>query len=119
MFQDALRNVVDGTEGGVASLLMGFDGIPVEHYVREGAQLDVDKVGMEFSVILKDIRRAAEMLSAGTAREVSVQAEHLITVVRLLNDEYFLAVAVAPGGNPGKARFLMRTHAERFLRDLV
>lgn len=119
MFAELLKDLVDHTEGGVASLLMGYDGIPVAHYVRPDAGLDVENVGMEFSVILKDIRKAAEMLSAGGAREVSVQAERLGTVIRLLNDEYFVAVALEPAGNHGKARFLLRTLAPKFLEDLA
>jgi len=118
MFKNVLQEVVDGTEGGVAALLMGFDGIPVEHYVRDGASLNVESVGMEYSVILKNIRKAAEMLDAGTAREVSVRAEKMTTVIRLLNDEYFVAVALAPDGNQGKARFLLRTSASRLLDGL-
>jgi predicted regulator of Ras-like GTPase activity (Roadblock/LC7/MglB family) len=120
MFENVLREVVDGTEGGVAGLLMGFDGIPVEHYVRDPeVDTDVETVGMEYSVILKEIRKAAEMLEAGTAREVAVRAERMTTVIRLLNDEYFVAVTLRPEGNFGKARFLLRTRAEKFMESLV
>lgn len=118
MFKEILKDVVDNTEGGVASLLMGFDGIPVDQYVREGEGFDVETVGMEYSVILKNIRNAAQMLEAGDAQEVSVQAERVTTVIRLLNDEYFLAIALRPSGNLGKARFLLRTRGTKLLSDL-
>ena len=36
MFKEVLREVVERTEGGIASLLMGYDGIPVENYVKSG-----------------------------------------------------------------------------------
>ncbi|MFW5876921.1 MAG: roadblock/LC7 domain-containing protein, partial [Myxococcota bacterium] len=120
MFQDVLREVVDGTEGGVAGLLMGYDGIPVDQYVRdEGIELPIDTVGQEYSVILKEIRKAAEMLEAGEAREMAVKAERMITVVRLLNDEYFVAVTLKPEGNLGKARFLLRTRTGKLLDELT
>jgi predicted regulator of Ras-like GTPase activity (Roadblock/LC7/MglB family) len=119
MFKEVLQEVVDRTEGGVAGLLMGFDGIPVEHYVRETDSLDVETVGMEYSVILKDIRRAATMLEAGEASEISVRADKMTTVIRLLNDEYFVAVTLRPDGNFGKARFLLRMNAPKLLTDLV
>lgn len=118
MFKEVLQEVVDRTEGGVAGLLMGFDGIPVEHYVKDDGTMDVQTVGMEYSVILKDIRRAAEMLDSGNAREVSIQAEKMTTVIRLLNDEYFVAVALRPDGNYGKARFLLRTQGSKLLTEL-
>jgi predicted regulator of Ras-like GTPase activity (Roadblock/LC7/MglB family) len=119
MFEDVLMDVVNRTEGGVAGLLMGFDGIPVARYVKDDMPLDVDTVGMEYSVILKDIRRAAEMLETGVAREISIQAEKMTTVIRLLSDEYFVAIALRPDGNYGKARFLLRTQGTKLLNELV
>src|SRR5690349_6923210 len=118
MFKDVLREVVDRTEGGVAGLLMGFDGIPVDHYMREEMPIDVETIGAEYSNILKDIRKAAEMLEAGVAREIAIQAERMTTVIRLLNDDYFVAVTLRPDGNFGKARFLLRTNAARLLGGL-
>lgn len=111
MFREILEKVVENTEGGVAGLVMGFDGIPVEQYMREGADSDIEPVGMEYSVVLKQISTAAEMLSIGGPREVSIQAEKLTTVVRFLNNDYFVAVTLAPHGNAGKARYLLRTAA--------
>ena len=118
MFKDVLKDVVERTEGGVAGLVMGFDGIPIDHYIRDDASLDVETIGAEYSNILKDIRKAAEMLDAGVAREVAIQAERMTTVIRLLNNEYFVAVAIKPDGNTGKARYLLRTVAGKLLGAL-
>ncbi len=112
MFKDVLAEVVRSTDGGIAALVMGFDGIPVDHYVRDQErEMDVEQVGMEYSVILKNIRNAAELLDAGTAHEVAIKAERLTTVIRLLNDEYFIAITLKPTGNLGKARYLLRTRS--------
>ncbi|MCB9592834.1 MAG: hypothetical protein H6719_08885 [Sandaracinaceae bacterium] len=121
MFKEVLQDVVDRTEGGVAGLLMGFDGIPVDHYVREAATppVDVETVGMEFSVILKDIRKASELLEAGTAEEISIRAEHMTTVMRVVNEEYFVAMTLLPQGNFGKARFLLRTASSKLVGELT
>ncbi len=119
MFKEVLREVVERTEGGIASLLMGFDGIPVENYVKTGVKLDVESVGMEYSVILTQISKAAGMLDAGAAREVSIQTEHLTTLIRLLNAEYFVALTMAPNGNFGKARFLLRTLTPKLVDELI
>ena len=67
MFREVLQNAVDSTEGGVGGLLMGFDGIAVDQYVRDGSAFDVQTIGMEYSVILKQIQTAAEMLDADAA----------------------------------------------------
>jgi len=119
MFKELLREVVDSTDGAVAGLLMGYDGITLENYARGGQAIDVESVGMEYSVVLTQIRQAAEMLDIGTAREITVQTESMTTVIRLINDEYFVAVALKPGGNYGKARFQLRMKAPTLLDALV
>jgi predicted regulator of Ras-like GTPase activity (Roadblock/LC7/MglB family) len=119
MFKDALRDVVERTDGSIAGLLMGFDGITVEQYLRTGSTLDVETIGMEYSVILMQVAKAAELLDAGKAHEISINAERLTTVIRVVNDEYFVAMTLAPHGNIGKSRFLLRTLAPKLLEELI
>jgi len=119
MFKQVLKEVVDGTEGGVAGLLMGYDGIEVDQYVRGDSPIDIQTVGMEYSVILSGVRQAAEMLEVGAALEVSIKAEQLTTVVRYLTDEYFIAMTLVPGANVGKARYMLRTRGTRLVAELT
>lgn len=118
LFRDALRDIVNGLEGGVAGLIMDSEGIAVETYARENAPFDITTVGIEFGVVLGSIRRAAESLDAGEAREVAIGTDKLITLIRPLNDSYFLAIAIRPDGNFGKGRFLMRAAASKLLAEL-
>lgn len=119
LFQDVLKEVVDGTEGGLATLLMDFEGIAVETYVKDRNTFDIDVVGAEFSVIVKSVRRAIDSLEAGSTREVSVQAEKIVTLIRVINEDYFVAVTMKPQGNLGKGRFLLRVAVPKFLEDLA
>ncbi|MCA9534010.1 MAG: hypothetical protein KC593_10030 [Myxococcales bacterium] len=119
MFRQVLQEVVEKTDGAIAAILMGYDGIPVEQYVDDDAVLDVETVGMEYSVILKMIRNAADMLDIGAAQEVAIRAERMTTIIRLVTDEYFLAVAVRPAGNFGKARYLMRLRSSELAASLA
>ncbi|HEY6879342.1 MAG TPA: hypothetical protein VI299_15050 [Polyangiales bacterium] len=118
MFKDLLRDVVEGTSGSIGGLIMGFDGITLEQYLRLGKALDVETLGMEWSVVLTQISKAAEQLDAGETEEVQIRAEKLTTVIRVLNKEYFLALALAPNANTGKGRYLLRTAAPRLLEEL-
>ena len=118
MFKEILQDLVDRTDGGVAGLLMASDGIAIDQYSRGNGPFDIESVGMEYSVVLKGVMRAAEMLDTGATKEVSVQTERLTTVVRILSDEYFVALAVEPGGNVGKARYLLRTSAPKLIENL-
>ena len=118
MFREALQGVVEGTEGGLAGILMDSQGIPIETYYKEDAAFDIEAVGVESSPVLKAIQRATEMLEAGDAREVYFSSEKLVTIIRVLNQEYFMALALDPTGNFGKARYLMRCVAPKLSEEL-
>ena len=118
MFKEALREIVDRTEGGIAGLLMDASGIAVESYAKDGAPFDITTIGVEYGVLLGSIKKAAEMLEAGTANEVAISTDKMITIIRTLGPEYFLALAITPEGNFGKGRFLMRTAAPKLLAEL-
>jgi predicted regulator of Ras-like GTPase activity (Roadblock/LC7/MglB family) len=119
MFAQTLREVVDNTEGAFASLLMDFEGIAVESYAREGSGFDIDVVGAEFSVIVKSVQRAIDSLEAGSAKELAVQADKVITLIRVLNKDYFVALTMQPEANIGKGRFMLRTAAPKLIEDLA
>lgn len=87
---------------------MGLDGIAVETYVRHSDKVDVNTVAMEFSFILTQVRKAGESLAVGNLEELSVKAQRLLLICRMLSPQYFVAIAIAPEGNFGKARFLAR-----------
>jgi predicted regulator of Ras-like GTPase activity (Roadblock/LC7/MglB family) len=119
MFKEALERVVEGTEGGIASLLMDFEGIPLESYAREGAALDIENVGAEVSVVVKAIQRATEMLDAGATDEVSFRSEKMVTLIRVINEGYFVAMTMSPDGNFGKGRFMLRVLAPQLAEELA
>ena len=79
MFAETLKRVVDNVDGGIAAVVMGLDGIP-----------------------------AGESLQVGGLDEFSVKAQRLLLVCRMLSPQYFVAVVMAPEGNFGKCRYLMR-----------
>ncbi len=119
MFRDSLQKLVERVDGGVAGILMGFDGISVEAYTRPAEPgTDIQTVGMELAHVISQVRRAAELLEVGSLDEVTVRAEKLTVLVRALNEEYFLAFAVRPSGNFGKARYVLRLLAPKFKAEL-
>jgi predicted regulator of Ras-like GTPase activity (Roadblock/LC7/MglB family) len=118
LFSEILKKVVDSVDGGIGGVVMGLDGIPVDSYMRQAERLDINTIGMEFSFILGQVRKAADSLQVGTCEELSVKAERLMLVVRMLDQRYFLAVALAPEGNFGKARFLMRLAGPKLTEQL-
>lgn len=118
MFRDSLRRLVEQTEGGVAGLLMGFDGIAVDSYAVDAKKLDIQTVGMEFSFILTQVRKAADTIEAGGIEEVTIRTDRLTLIIHVLSRDYFVALAVTPTGNSGKGRYLLRVTAPKLQAEL-
>jgi predicted regulator of Ras-like GTPase activity (Roadblock/LC7/MglB family) len=123
MFQENLKRLVAETEGATAGLLMGFDGIAVDSYTvppPTGQQgIDITTVGMEFSFILTQVRKAAEILEVGGVQEIAIRTDNLTFLIRVVSPEYFLALAVRPEGNFGKGRYLLRVTAPKLVAELA
>ena len=120
MFQSLLKEVVDGVEGGLATLVMDFEGIEVDRYAKPNppVEFDISTIGAEFSVVLKSIQRASQMLEAGEPAEVTIQAEKVTTLIRMISETYFVALTMTPDGNIGKGRFMLRTRVPTLLKEL-
>jgi predicted regulator of Ras-like GTPase activity (Roadblock/LC7/MglB family) len=118
MFRESLKKLVERVDGGVAGILMGFDGISVEAYTKPSDNTDIQTVGMELAHVIGQVRRAAELLEVGQLAEVTLRAEKLTVIVRALNDEYFLAFAISPSGSFGKARYVLRVLAPKIQAEL-
>ena len=108
MFAETLKKVVDNIEGGIAAVIMGLDGISVESYIKLDDRVDVNTVAMEFSFILTQVRKAGDSLQVGGLEELAVKAQRLILICRMISPQYFVAIAMAPEGNFGKCRYLVR-----------
>ncbi len=118
MFAETLKKLVDNVDGGIAAVIMGLDGIPVETYVRQSDKVDVTTVAMEFSFILGQVRKAGDSLAVGNLEELSVKAQRLLLVCRMISPQYFVAIAISPEGNFGKARFLARLATPSLVANL-
>ena len=80
MFKEILQDLVHRTDGGVAGLLMASDGIAIDQYSSGDGSFDIESVGMEYSVVLKGVQRAAEMLDAGDAQPAPAHPRHALVI---------------------------------------
>ncbi len=118
MFAETLKRMVDNVDGGIAAVVMGLDGIPVETYVKQSDRVDMNTVAMEFSFILTQVRKAGDSLQVGSLEELSVKAQRLVLICRMISPQYFVAICVTPDGNFGKARYLARVSAPTLAAQL-
>ena len=111
-FGSLLRDIVDGCRGGLGAALLGYDGMPIEEVVSPSApetlSEELSTAGVEFGRILAEIRKASDALAGGALLDVTVRLSRMSFVFCGVDDETFVAVAVAPDGNTGQARYLIR-----------
>jgi len=109
-FETVLREIVENCDGGIAVALMQSDGIPIEEVTIDPASLteEIATAGAEFGRILDELRKAADAVGGGTFIETTVHLLRMALVLRAVDDDVFVVVALAPDGNLGKARYLIR-----------
>ncbi|HEY5088796.1 MAG TPA: hypothetical protein VIK30_02445 [Polyangia bacterium] len=120
-FRQSIQSLLDKIEGGVACILMGFDGITLDSCAKgdQAAALpDVQTLAMEFAHLIAQARRTLASLDAGALEEFTLRTDVLTLVVRVLTPEYFLGCAIMPQGGLGRARYLMRVAAPALRADL-
>jgi predicted regulator of Ras-like GTPase activity (Roadblock/LC7/MglB family) len=120
-FSTHLQSISTAVDGVIAVTLMGNDGIPVEAYepaTNSGGELDVSSLLIEYSSLIAQVQRSAQMFAAGGLEELSIASERLTTIIRPVTSEYFLALAMRANSNVGKGRYLLRIHAPKLASQL-
>ncbi len=118
-FREILKEVVDGIPGSYAGTLVAKDNMPVDQYVREGADCDVDTVCVEYGKIFDEIKKASKVLSLGSVEDVTITSHGTKVLLQLVTEEYFLALVLMPTCNAGKARYYLKKAARKAGRELI
>jgi predicted regulator of Ras-like GTPase activity (Roadblock/LC7/MglB family) len=123
-FQEPLRAIAE-LPGTVAVTLMGFDGLPVDTIETgalpspEDGGIDLSSLLVEYSNVLAQVQRTGEIFASGPIEELSIRSENLMTLIRPVNSEYFLALALRPEANAGRGRYLLRVNAPKLIDALT
>ena len=113
-FDSILLEIVNECGGGLGAALMGNDGIPITEVLaksqaaQELLSEEIGTAGTEFGRILTDIAKASDALAGGSVHEMTVVLSRFTLVFRNVDEDTFLVLAIAPDGNLGKARYLIR-----------
>ncbi|HEU0264146.1 MAG TPA: roadblock/LC7 domain-containing protein [Geobacterales bacterium] len=114
-----LEAIIQNVEGAIGVVIMGYDGIPIDEYVRPEAGIDMQLLAVEYAAMLHDIRKTIELLKAGEMEEVSINTDRTRVILRPLTPEFFLVLALRPEGNYGKGRYLMGRESAALRQELV
>lgn len=109
MFKAALEAILERTDGSIGALIMGTDGIAVEKVLsKEAQELNVDVAAAEFTSLVRNAQRTGNVTGLGNLRELVVQLESAVLLMRLFSKDYFVVLALKPDGNMGRGRFELR-----------
>lgn len=105
------------TEGCLGVLIMGTDGLLVEKvWQADFAQANFDIAIAEYTSLLTRARRINGDLQLGELRELTVSSDHRVFILRLVSEDYFLAMVLDAEGNFGRGRYELR-RAELLLKN--
>ena len=108
-FNDTLARIVGRIEGAVAAVILGIDGIPIDRYVDGlDSDLDIELIATELTTLLRRSIRTASDTTLGELHELVLAADRMSFLLRPITSEYFLLLALLPGGNVGRARYELR-----------
>lgn len=116
--REMLKNIVENVSGGVGAVVMGYDGIPIDEYVSNDTSFDIPLLAVEYSAVIKEIKRTVEVLKIGEMEEISINTNCLKAVIRVIDEELFVVLAVSSEGNYGKGRYLLKLKAPQ-IRDYL
>jgi len=109
MFKESLQTIVNNTHGSLGALIMGADGLSVEKFFSdEGKDANLDVAAAEFTSLVRNAMRSANDLNLGDLHEIVVSLGRVTFLMRLFNKDYFVALALKPDGNLGRARYELR-----------
>ena len=106
----------------MVACVMGTDGLAIETISHDGAPLetlDSDALFVEFSSILGQVQNRTQDMAMGQVEEMSIRSQSFTCILRLINDDYFVAAAVDANGNTGKARYLLRVLAPKMIKEFA
>jgi predicted regulator of Ras-like GTPase activity (Roadblock/LC7/MglB family) len=110
MFGDVLKQILDKVEGAIGALIMGLDGIAIEQQIIDPELYDnrLSMIAAAYATLIRNSMRTSADVGVGQLQEMSIISGNMILVIKLINPEYFLLIALESDGNIGRARFELR-----------
>ena|ERR1051326_3529769 len=110
VFADLLKQIVTRVDGAIGALIMGLDGIAIEQQIIDAERYDnrLSMIAAAYATLLRNSMRTSSDVGVGQLQEMSVISGNMMLVIKLINPEYFLLVALDQNGNIGRARFELR-----------
>lgn len=116
-FKESLKKLSEKIDDLMGVAIAASDGIIVEEY-RADPALDLTSIVAEFGALWRTVDKTSQSVELGSSQEITIVTERAVVLVKKINPEYFLLLAVASEKNFGKGRFLLRMEAATLVEEL-
>jgi predicted regulator of Ras-like GTPase activity (Roadblock/LC7/MglB family) len=117
-YKESLTSLVENVGGGLAAVIMGYDGIAIDEYLLAKTTFDLQLLTVEYANLLRDIKKTVELLENGDMEEVSIATDKIRVLVRVINQDFFLVLLMVADGNFGKGRYLLARESRILAEEL-
>jgi predicted regulator of Ras-like GTPase activity (Roadblock/LC7/MglB family) len=111
--RNVLKEIVESVDGALGAIVMGYDGIPLDEYLKECPPFDLQVLSVEYATVLKEVRKAVDVLGSGTMEEISINTDVSRVIIRVIDDDLFVILALLSDGNYGKGRYVLKQQSLR------
>lgn len=109
---EILASLLEGVDGAVSAAVAGMDGLLVEQYPPDAA--DLTNVAAELANVLSYAAGVSPGLAGGELQELMLRYEERSVYVRFLASDLYCLVVLGEKGNFGKARLCAKQAAGNF-----
>lgn len=116
--KEILAGILDNVDGAIAAFIMAGDGIPIEQYIVESA-FEVQSLAVEYTAVIKEVRRAVDILKIGELEEVAISTGDLSVLIRTVGEDLLAVLILTKNGNNGMGRYQLRLNSDCLARELA
>lgn len=108
MFQRALEQLVNRVQGALGAAVLSYEGLVIDAVSPEGADFIGDEALPQYAEILQQLLNVTPALDLGSSQEFTLESPERTILARVLNERYFVLLAVRPAVPPGRGHFHLR-----------
>ncbi len=118
-FREELKKIIESVRGGIAAMLVGTDGIPVEFYSSAPDRVDTEEIGAELSALLQHITVMVANTGIGKMEHFWIVTDSYKLLAAPLTDEYFVMLILEKSGFVGQGIFKLKTQVAAIEEEII
>ena len=108
---DTVLNGIASTDGIMAAVVAGRDGLMIQGSQRAGGQEDLDALAAISADVVRNLRTLGSDMGRGALGQIIAEFGDGVVLLQAVGDDASLAILAGTDGNLGRLRFLVRRRA--------